>query len=93
MNILFSLSHIGYTIPPHADAGWVGAAGPGPSYADEGSGGPENEFTNRNSSILAWACMHTARMLKDNGGVPAHGTQPDAWKTTADPDNPNPEHQ
>ena len=32
MNILFSLSHIGYTIPPQADAGWMGEAGPGPSY-------------------------------------------------------------
>ena len=40
MNILFSLSHIGYTIPPQADAGWVGEAGPGPSYRDPGSGGP-----------------------------------------------------
>ncbi len=39
-NILYSLQHIGYTIPPQADAGWIGEAGPGPSYLDEGSGGP-----------------------------------------------------
>ena len=31
---------VGYTIPPNADAGWIGEAGPGPSYLDPGSGGP-----------------------------------------------------
>ena len=39
-NILYSLQHIGYTIPPQADCGWIGEAGPGPSYLDPGSGGP-----------------------------------------------------
>src|SRR5262245_2260869 len=38
MNILYSLQHLGYTIPPQADAGWIGEAGPGPRYLDEGSG-------------------------------------------------------
>lgn len=80
MNILFSLSHIGFTVPPQADAGWVGEAGPGPSYAEEGSGGPENNFTNRNSTFLAWNCMHLARMLKDNGGIPAHGNMKGEWQ-------------
>ena len=32
MNILYSLQHLGYVIPPQADAGWLGEAGPGPSY-------------------------------------------------------------
>lgn len=41
MSVLFALQHIGYTIPPQADAGWIGEAGPGKSYADEGSGGPK----------------------------------------------------
>ena len=45
MNILYSLQHLGYTIPPQADAGWIGEAGPGRSYLDPGSGGPENDFT------------------------------------------------
>jgi multimeric flavodoxin WrbA len=44
MNILYSLQHLGYTIPPQADSGWLGEAGPGPSYLDPGSGGPENDF-------------------------------------------------
>ncbi|WP_374928199.1 flavodoxin family protein [Kytococcus sedentarius] len=73
MNLLYSLGHIGYTIPPQADAGWVGEAGPGPSYLDEGSGGPENEFTQQNSRILAWNLMHFASMLKEAGGIPAEG--------------------
>ena len=58
-NVLYSLQHIGYTIPPQADAGWIGEAGPGPSYLDEGSGGPENDFTNRNTAFMTWNLMHT----------------------------------
>ena len=50
-NVLYTLQHIGYTIPPQADAGWIGEAGPGPSYLDPGSGGPENDFTNRNTDL------------------------------------------
>ena len=38
MNVLYSLQHLGYTIPPQADAGWIGEAGPGPSYLDDGLG-------------------------------------------------------
>ena len=41
-NVLYTLQHIGYTIPPQADAGWIGEAGPGPSYLDPASGGPDN---------------------------------------------------
>ena len=93
MNILFSLSHIGYTVPPQADAGWMGEAGPGPSYRDEGSGGPENDFTNRNTTFLVWNCLHLARMLKDNGGIPAHGNQPDEWQAGCRAGFDSPEHK
>ena len=34
MDILYAMQHIGYTIPPQADCGWIGEAGPGPSYGD-----------------------------------------------------------
>ena len=68
--MLYSLQHLGYAIPPQADAGWIGEAGPGPSYLDEGSGGPENDFTNRNMTFAAWNMLHLARMLKDAGGIP-----------------------
>jgi multimeric flavodoxin WrbA len=79
MSVLYSLQHIGCTIPPQADAGWIGEVGPGPSYLDEGSGGPENDFTNRNTTFMTWNLMHLARMLKDRGGIPTHGNQRRAW--------------
>ena len=60
-NVLYTLQHIGYTIPPQADAGWIGEAGPGPSYLDPGSGGPENDFTNRNTTFMTWNLIHLAR--------------------------------
>lgn len=93
MNLLYSLQHLGYVIPPQADAGWVGEAGPGPSYADDGSGGPQNDFTQRNTTFAAWNLMHMARMLKDAGGVPAHGNLPKAWAAGARFDHPNPEYR
>jgi len=90
MNILYSLQHLGYTIPPQADAGWIGEAGPGPSYLDEGSGGPENDFTNRNTTFMTWNLMHMARMIKDAGGIPAHGNQRSEWDAGCRFDHPNP---
>lgn len=92
MNLLYSLQHLGYTIPPQADAGWIGEAGPGPSYLDEGSGGPENDFTTRNTTFMTWNLMHLARMLKDQKGIPAHGNQRSVWDKF-DAENPNPEYR
>lgn len=93
MNILYSLQHLGYSIPPQADAGWLGEAGPGPSYMDEGSGGRENDFTNRNTTFMTWNLIHLARMLKDAGGVPAHGNQRSLWDAGCRFDSDNPEHR
>ncbi|MFP5255920.1 MAG: flavodoxin family protein [Acidimicrobiia bacterium] len=93
MNILYSLQHLGYTVPPQADAGWIGEAGPGPSYLDEGSGGPENDFTNRNTTFMTWNLLHLARMLKDRGGIPAHGNQRAGWDAGCRYDFENPEHR
>lgn len=93
MNILYSLQHLGYVIPPQADAAWVGEAGPGPSYLDPGSGGPENDFTNRNTTFMTWNLLHLARMLKDAGGVPAHGNQRSRWEAGCRFDHPNPEYR
>ena len=93
MNILYSLQHLGYVIPPQADAGWLGEAGPGPSYLDEGSGGPENDFTNRNTTFMTWNLMHMARMIKDAGGIPAHGNQRSAWDAGCRSDYPNPDYR
>ncbi len=93
MNILYSLQHIGYTIPPQADAGWLGEIGPGPSYLDKGSGGPENDFTNRNTTFMTWNLMHLAKMLKENGGIPPHGNQRSEWDAGARFDFENPEYR
>lgn len=91
MDVLFSLQHLGCAIPPQADTYWVGAAGPGPSYLDKGSGGPQNDFTNRNTTFMTWNLMHLARMLKD--GFPAYGNQRSKWDAGARFDFENPEYR
>ena len=93
MGILYSLQHLGYTIPPQADTGWIGEAGPGPSYLDEASGGPDNDFTNRNTTFMTWNLLHLARMLKDAGGVPVHGNQRSEWDAGCRFDVPTPEYR
>ncbi|MHA7173919.1 flavodoxin family protein [Arthrobacter monumenti] len=93
MNVLYSLQHLGYTIPPQADAGWIGEAGPGPSYLDPGSGNPENDFTNRNTTFMTYNLMHLAHMLKSAGGIPAYGNQRSEWDAGCRPDFNNPEHR
>jgi hypothetical protein len=80
MSIFHSLQHIGYVIPPAADAGWIGEVAPGPSYLDPGSGGPQNDFTNRNTTFMTWNLLHLARKLKDAGGIPAFGNLRESWK-------------
>lgn len=90
MNILYSLQHLGYNIPPQADAGWIGEAGPGPSYLDENSGGLKNDFTTRNTTFMTWNLMHLAKMLKD--GFPAYGNIRSEWDES-DHGHPNPEYR
>jgi multimeric flavodoxin WrbA len=92
MSILYALQHLGYVVPPQADAGWIGEAGPGPSYGDDGIG-LDNDFTNRNTTFMTWNLLHTARMLKDRGGFPAHGNQRSEWDAGCRWDQPNPEHR
>lgn len=92
MSLLYAMQHVGYAIPPQADAGWIGEAGPGPSYGDDGIG-YDNDFTQRNTTFMAWNLMHLARLLKDAGGMPAHGNQRKAWDAGARFDHPNPEYR
>lgn len=97
MNTLYSLQHLGCVIPPQADAGWIGEAGPGPSYGDEredsGFEGYDNDFTNRNLTFMTWNLMHVAKLLKANGGIPAHGNQRSKWDGGARFDFTNPEYR
>ncbi len=93
MTVLYALQHLGYSIPPQADAGWIGAVGPGPSYCDEESGGPENDFTQRNTTFMTWNLMHLARLLADAGGFPTHGNQRSEWQAGCRFDHPNPDYR
>ncbi|MEC9243187.1 NAD(P)H-dependent oxidoreductase [Nitratireductor rhodophyticola] len=81
--VLYSLQHVGYAIPPQADCGWIGEAGPGPSYGDETEGGKragyDSAFTRRNLTFMTFNLMHMARMLRDAGGLPDHGNQTTDW--------------
>lgn len=89
MTLLHALQHLGYTIPPQASAGWIGEAGPGPSYADEASGGPQNDFTQRSMTFMTWNLMHMARMLRDSGGIPPYGNQLSLWNAGCRFDHPD----
>ena len=93
MSMLYGLQHLGFTIPPQSDAGWIGDIGPGPSYSDKDSGGPENDFTNRNSTFMMWNLLHVAKMIKDQGGFKSHGNKRAAWDAGSDPDHPNPDYR
>lgn len=76
---------------------WLGEAGPGPSYGDEMEGGEragfDNEFTQRNSTFAAWNMLHLARLLKDAGGIPAHGNQRSSWEAGCRFDYENPDYR
>ena len=92
MNVLYSLQHIGYSIPPQADAGWLGPVEPGPSYGDDGAGF-DSDFTNRNTTFMTWNLMHMAALLKEAGGFPAYGNLPKEWKAGTRFDFENPEYR
>jgi multimeric flavodoxin WrbA len=93
MSVLYGLQHLGYVIPPQADAGWIGEAGPGPSYLDAEGGGLDNDFTNRNTTFMTWNLMHMARMLRGEGGFPVGGNQRSEWDAGCRFDFPNPEYR
>ena len=65
----------------------------GPSYLDDGSGGPKNDFTDRNMTYMTWNLLHLARMVKDAGGVPGHGNQRSLWDAGCRFDFANPDYR
>lgn len=81
MGVLYALQHLGYSIPPQADAGWIGEVGPGPSYGDtEWNGkklspplGTDSDFTNKNTTFMTYNLLHLASTLKEQGGYPSYG--------------------
>lgn len=88
MGILYSLQHIGYSIPPQADCSWLGEVGPGPSYGDrewKGEGlktpaGFNSDFTNRNTTFMTYNLLHLALILKKAGGYNPYGNSKDKWE-------------
>ncbi|SDR93720.1 flavodoxin family protein [Gramella sp. MAR_2010_147] len=101
MGILYALQHLGYSIPPQADAGWIGEVGPGPSYGDTKWNGEkkdppvgyDSEFTNRNTTFMTYNLMHLAKMLKDQGGYPAYGNSREEWDDGTRWNFENPEYR
>ncbi len=96
MGTLYALQHVGYSIPPQADAGWIGEAGPGPSYGDENEDGPvgfDNQFTNRNTTFMTYNLLHLAKMLKEQGGYPGYGNSRKDWDDGTRWNFENPEYR
>ncbi len=101
MGILYALQHLGYSIPPQADAGWIGAVGPGPSYGDtqwkedkiDPPVGYDSNFTNRNTTFMTYNLLHLAKMLKENGGYPSYGNSRTAWDDGTRWNFKNPEYR
>ncbi len=93
MGILYALQHIGYSIPPQADCGWIGEVGPGPSYLDKESNAVNNDFTNRNTTFMTYNLLHLAKMLKENKGYPAYGNSRKEWDQGSRWNFENPEYR
>jgi multimeric flavodoxin WrbA len=101
MGILYSLQHVGYSIPPQADSGWIGKVGPGPSYGDtEWKGekinppvGYDSEFTNRNTTFMTYNLLHLANMLQSQQGYPAYGNSKEKWESGERWNFENPEYR
>lgn len=101
MGILYALQHVGYSIPPQADCGWIGEVGPGPSYGDtewkdksiEPPVGFDSEFTNRNSTFMTYNLLHLAKLLKDNNGYSNYGNSRETWDSGTHWSFENPEYR
>lgn len=100
MGVLYSLQHVGYSVPPQADCGWIGKVGPGPGYGDkEWKGekldnpvGFDSDFTNRNTTFMTYNLLHLALMLKNNNGYPNYGNSRKEWDNGERWEFENPEY-
>jgi multimeric flavodoxin WrbA len=101
MGILYALQHVGYSIPPQADCGWIGEVGPGASYGDtEWKGeklsppvGFDSDFTNKNATFMTYNLLHLASMLKANSGYSAYGNSREKWDDGKRWEFENPEYR
>ena len=91
-NVLYTLQHIGYTIPPQADAGWIGEAG-----QDRRTG----SRLGRAGERLHQPQHHVHDVEPDaprpdaegGGGVPAYGNIRSGWDAGCRYDFANPEYR
>ncbi|TYB72611.1 flavodoxin family protein [Bizionia gelidisalsuginis] len=101
MGILYALQHVGYSIPPQADSGWIGKVGPGPSYGDTDCKGKklktpigfDSDFTNRNITFMTYNLLHLAALLKANNGYPNYGNSREKWDNGERWNFENPEYR
>lgn len=101
MSILYALQHVGYSIPPQADSGWIGEVGPGPSYGDKKWGekefdtpvGFDSDFTNKNTTFMTYNLLHLAKILKEAGGYPPYGNVRKSWEEGNKWEFENPEYR
>lgn len=101
MDILYSLQHVGFSIPPQADSGWLGEIGPGPSYGDtEWDGekidppmGFDSDFTNKNITFMTYNLLHLATLLKKNNGYDNYGNSVEEWEDGTHWSFENPEYR
>lgn len=101
MGILYSMQHVGYSIPPQADSGWIGKVGPGPSYGDTKWKGEDlkepvgfdSDFTNRNTTFMTYNLLHLARMMKDNNSYHNYGNSRTEWDDGKRWEFENPEYR
>ena len=101
MGILYALQHVGYSIPPQADCGWIGKVGPGPSYGDtqwkekeiKPPVGFDSDFTNRNTTFMTYNLLHLAAMLQQQNGYPNYGNSREDWDKGSRWEFENPENR
>lgn len=101
MQLLYSLQHIGYSVAPQSDCGWLGEIGPGPSYGDtewdgekiDPPAGFDSKFTNRNVTFMTYNLLHLAKMLKANNGYPRYGNSAHDWEDGRRWNFENPEYR
>ncbi|WP_417237955.1 flavodoxin family protein [Bizionia sp.] len=101
MGILYAMQHVGYSIPPQADCGWIGEVGPGPSYGDtewqdekiNPPVGFDSDFTNRNTTFMTYNLLHLATMLKAQNGYSNYGNSREDWDDGRRWDFENPEYR
>jgi len=101
MGILYSLQHVGYSIPPQADCGWIGEVGPGASYGDTEWKGEKisppvgfgSNFTNKNLTFMTYNLLHLASMLKKQNGYPNYGNSGKEWNNGTHWSFENPEYR